>query len=85
MSRYDRWTHADMPQGEELARIQRGIDETMAAIIADRYNPANSLPRSETVTVASAPKVVTAGEPRGAGHANDRLPRRLDRKQSNDL
>ena len=40
MSRYDRWSHADMPTGEELRRIQAGIETTMAAIIADRYNPA---------------------------------------------
>ena len=62
MSRYDRWSHAEMPSGEELARIQRGINATMGAIIADRYSPHTVLPRSETVTVASAPKVVTAGE-----------------------
>jgi hypothetical protein len=49
-----------MPQGEELARIQRGIDQTIRAVAADRYNP-TALPRSETVTVVGAPKV--AGEP----------------------
>jgi hypothetical protein len=65
-SRFDRWSYADMPEGAELARIQRGLFETMGAIVADRYNPINSLPRSETVTVEGAPKVTTAGwvEPR---------------------
>ena len=62
MSRYDRWSHADTPSGDELARINKGINDTMRAIISDRYNPTNSLPRSGAVTVVGAPKVETAGE-----------------------
>jgi hypothetical protein len=56
MSRYDRWSHDGAPQGEELARIQRGIDQTIRAIAADRYNP-TALPRAPTVTVVGAPTV----------------------------
>jgi hypothetical protein len=65
MSRYDRFSSADMPEGAELARIQRGIDATMGAIIADRYNPINSLPPSGTVTVIGATEVKTAFDPGG--------------------
>jgi hypothetical protein len=65
MSRYDRWSYADMPEGAELARIQRGISETMGKIISDRYNPANSLPPSPTVTVVGATEAKTAFEPGG--------------------
>jgi hypothetical protein len=65
MSRYDRWSYADMPEGAELARIQRGISETMGKIISDRYNPANSLPPSPTVRVEGATEVKTAFDPGG--------------------
>lgn len=62
MSRFDRWSHADMPGAEENRRIQAGIDAVMRDIIADpRKNP-TAMPPSETVTVVGAPKVVTAGE-----------------------
>jgi hypothetical protein len=65
MSRYDRFSHADMPGAEENRRIQAGIDAVMRDVIADRYNPINSLPKAQTVTVANAPRVTTAGEERG--------------------
>jgi hypothetical protein len=65
MSRYDRFSYADMPEGAELARIQRGINDTMRAIVTDRYNPANSLPPSPTVTVVGATEAKTAFEPGG--------------------
>ena len=72
MSRYDRWSHADMPEGAELARIQRGISETMGAIIADRCNP-TAMPPSERVTVVGAPQVATASEPEiGRGWQRER-------------
>jgi hypothetical protein len=57
MSRYDRWGRAEMPEGEALRRIQRGINETMAAVVVDRYNPVTSLPSAGTVTLPNAPEV----------------------------
>jgi hypothetical protein len=66
MSRYDRWSGADMPQGEELRRIQAGINRTLSDIVADRYNPVHGLPPSPTVTVVGAAEVKEPFEP-GAG------------------
>jgi hypothetical protein len=72
MSRYDRWSHADMPQGEELRRIQAGINRTFADVVADRYNP-TAMPPSERVTVVGAPQVTTAFDPEiGRGWQRER-------------
>jgi hypothetical protein len=62
MSRYDRWGRAEMPEGETLRQIQRGINETMAAVVVDRYNPVTSLPSSGTVTLPNAPRVTDLPE-----------------------
>ena len=74
MSRYDRWSQADMPGAEENRRIQAGIDAVMRDIISDpRKNP-TAMPPSETVTVVGAPKVVTASERGWAEQAPLALP-----------
>ncbi len=39
MSRYDRWSHDDTPTGDELAKIQRQITETMRGVVADALRP----------------------------------------------
>jgi hypothetical protein len=54
-----------MPEGAELAHVQRGINDTMRAIVTDRYNPTNGLPPSPTVTVVGATEVKTAFDPGG--------------------
>jgi hypothetical protein len=35
MTRYDRWSRDGMPSGDDLRRIQSGIDATMRDVIAD--------------------------------------------------
>jgi hypothetical protein len=55
----NRWQSDGVAPGVlETAEIQRGIDATIRAIAADRYNPTTALPRAQTVTVVGAPKVV---------------------------
>jgi hypothetical protein len=56
---------ASRPTTEE--EIQRGIDATMRAVSADRYSATINRPKSETVRVANAPKVVDADAKRGSG------------------
>jgi hypothetical protein len=57
-------------EAADAARIQRGIDATMRAVVADRYNPVLRKP-SPTVTVVGAAPVITAGE-RGTGWVEPR-------------
>jgi hypothetical protein len=55
----NRWKSDGVSPGVlEAEAIQRGIDATIRAIAADRYNPTTALPRAQTVTVVGAPKVV---------------------------
>jgi hypothetical protein len=73
MSRYDRWSHADMPGAEENRRIQAGIDAVMRDIIADPRKDPTAMPPSERVTVVGAPQVTTAFEPEiGRGWQRER-------------
>jgi hypothetical protein len=53
--------------GADNAVLQAGIDAAMREVIRSRYNP-NALRRPETTTVANAPRVVDADQPkRGRG------------------
>jgi hypothetical protein len=55
----NRWAdNGSTPGVLERAEIERQIDATIRAVAADRYNPTTALPRSPTVTVVGAPKVV---------------------------
>jgi hypothetical protein len=59
----NRWaSNGQTPGVLETAAIQAGIDQVMRSVAAERYNPNTVLP-PPTVTVANAPKVVTAEEP----------------------
>ena len=61
-------------EAADAARIQRGIDATMRAVVADRYNPAHRKPSPTVRVVGAAP--VTAEAPlapeRGTGWAEPR-------------
>jgi hypothetical protein len=57
---------SDTISGDELRRIQRGIDQTMRETIAHRPYSPGEMPASETVRVAGAPVV------RGTGWQTER-------------
>lgn len=42
VSKFDRWSRDGMPSGEEMMRIQRGIDDTMREIVANRNIPTSA-------------------------------------------
>jgi hypothetical protein len=55
------------PVGDELARVQRGIDECLRQTVRHRPYSPGELPSSGTVTVVGAPTVTESGQLTGRG------------------
>jgi hypothetical protein len=78
MSRSNRWASDGISPGAlELAMIQRGIDQTIRAVAADRYDPIRSQPSAGTVTVANAPRVAPNPETPSTRSERDEIDLRI--------